>query len=387
MKEERELSYTERTLKFHEIYETKVLPLFKKDEETNRIEELSSLNKYRAFVVICLIVVILIGIGICKVVNGTIDFSGMGFLLGFMFSGTIIFTSLSYDCFNLSAEKEFSTSLKYDYLRKILRVFGDITWWVNCAMIKSVELERSGLFPRFSKRRIDDEFRGNYKGVDFVISENELFFIEPQQKYSLWNYINKPFFKGCVITFKSNKTVKNRTIVATKKSLTKKHNCLYYTLAFGVILAPHIILRFLSAQNTKENLLALVMLLTFFGFIFVISQKDSKEPLIKMNLEDLKFNNMFVSYSSDQVEGRYLITPAFMERLLNLQTAFGTKNIKCSFYDDKFMVAIETKKDLFEIGNLHTSLKDLTMINEMYDQLSSIYKMIDYFKLDEKTGV
>ena len=57
--------------------------------------------------------------------------------------------------------------------------------------------------------------------------------------------------------------------------------------------------------------------------------------LEKVNLEDTEFNKKFEVYSQDQIEGRCATTPAFMERLLNLKTVFGAKNIKCSFFDNK----------------------------------------------------
>ena len=76
-----------------------------------------------------------------------------------------------------------------------------------------------------------------------------------------------------------------------------------------------------------------------------------------------------------------------MERLLNLKTAFRAKNVKCSFYEDSIMFAINTDKNLFEIGSIEKTLLDPKSINECYNELSSIYKMIEYFKLDEKTGL
>ena len=104
-------------------------------------------------------------------------------------------------------------------------------------------------------------------------------------------------------------------------------------------------------------------------------------------MEDPWFGKKFNVYSSDQVEARYLVTPSFMERFNNLNTVFGAKNAKCSFYRDKIVIAISTKKNLFEIGEMFKSLEDPKSIKSMYDELFSIYKMITYFKLDEKTGL
>ena len=61
--------------------------------------------------------------------------------------------------------------------------------------------------------------------------------------------------------------------------------------------------------------------------------------------------------------------------------------IKCSFFNDDFMIAISTDKNLFEIGDLNYSLLEREAVGTCYKELKSIYNMIDYFKLDQKTGL
>ena len=107
----------------------------------------------------------------------------------------------------------------------------------------------------------------------------------------------------------------------------------------------------------------------------------------KVELEDVEFDKRFKVASENQIEARYLVTPAFMDRLKSLQTAFGTKNVKCSFFDDKIMFAISTNKDLFEVGTLTVPLNNSKQMTEFFNELSSILQLIDYFKLDEKTGL
>ena len=119
-------------------------------------------------------------------------------------------------------------------------------------------------------------------------------------------------------------------------------------------------------------------------FYSEIKRRNKEEKLDKIILEDPKFNKKYNAYSSDQVEGRYILTTAFIERFQNLQTAFKSKNIKCSFYDNKLMIAISTNKNLFEICNINKSFENTKDILEFYKQVSSIYQIIDYFKLDKK---
>lgn len=108
--------------------------------------------------------------------------------------------------------------------------------------------------------------------------------------------------------------------------------------------------------------------------------------MLKIRLEDVKFAKKFKVFSEDEVEARYLVTTAFMERFLNLTTSFGAKKAKCAFFSNKVMFAISTRKNLFEFGSLFKTLekpKNVTFFNE----LMSILDMIDYFKLDEKLGL
>ena len=118
------------------------------------------------------------------------------------------------------------------------------------------------------------------------------------------------------------------------------------------------------------------------------NKTESKhENLQKLKLEDPLFAKKFSAFSSDQVEGRYLITTAFIERFLDLKTAFKAKQAMCSFYDDKILFAFSTNKNLFEIGNLFKPLNDIKTLKKFFNEIISIYMIIDHFKLNEKTGM
>ena len=128
-------------------------------------------------------------------------------------------------------------------------------------------------------------------------------------------------------------------------------------------------------------------LISFIIAIYSEKINKNKEVLNEIKLEDPEFNKKYKAYSSDEVEGRYLITTAFMERFKNLQTAFGARGAKCSFYGESLMFAISTGKNLFEIGNLFTPLNSPKQLEVFFNELISILALIDYFKLDEKTGL
>ena len=105
-----------------------------------------------------------------------------------------------------------------------------------------------------------------------------------------------------------------------------------------------------------------------------------------VELESKSFMDKYKIYSTDQVEARYLLTPAMIERLDNLNFTFNANYIRGAFKDDKLVLAINTKKDMFKIAmpNAHLNFQ---MYKETYDEIVSVMKIVDQLKLNIKTGL
>ena len=274
--------------------------------------------------------------------------------------------------------------LKEESGNKILTILGNLHY-SNTQFLESDIIE-STIFPAFATLNTEDCIVGKYKETDLKICETSLFL---DSDAAFWNRV----YRGVVILFKSNKTIKNTTTVISKSEINWKFPALILILAFAFILCI-ILALFLLSIDAMEGILLVIGFGCVFAYIFYEILKKCHffkrqpiacEKLLKLMLEDTQFNKKFKAYSSDQIEGRYLLTTAFMERLLNIQTTFGTKDIKCSFYDDKLMIAISTNKNLFELGNLFCKVDKSIYIERFLDEIISILIMIDYFKLDENT--
>ena len=285
--------------------------------------------------------------------------------------------------------KDFINLLKEKNKNNFLKNFSNIQWFVKNkyediknSIIPNNELEKSGLFFSFDNRYIDDEFKGTYKDVPFKISETELIKIVSTGKRTY----QAPIFKGIIINFKSNKKIKNRTIISTKLNSVQKNNYVIKNILIVMIIISALFAIF-SSGYTGGRLVynCVISIIIAIGAIAYLNYcwKKPSEPLNKIKLESVEFMKKFDVYSSDEVEARYLITTSFMDRFQNLKTVFGAKVIKCSFYNENIMFAINTKEDFFEIGSLFKSFKDKTAIDRFFKEIESIYDMIDYFKLDE----
>ncbi|MGE0667499.1 MAG: DUF3137 domain-containing protein [Sphingomonadales bacterium] len=68
----------------------------------------------------------------------------------------------------------------------------------------------------------------------------------------------------------------------------------------------------------------------------------------RVALEDPAFEKCFEVYGTDQVEARYLLTPGFMQQLLDLRESLGSK-LQAAFDGDSFYVVANNGQDHFEV--------------------------------------
>ena len=105
-----------------------------------------------------------------------------------------------------------------------------------------------------------------------------------------------------------------------------------------------------------------------------------------VNLEDVKFSALYNIYSTDQIEARYLLTTAFMERFLNIKTAFKAEYIRAEFFRNKLILVIGVNKDFFAMGSISKKTTGKTFV-ELFEELYSVLSLIDELKLNQKTGL
>jgi len=109
-----------------------------------------------------------------------------------------------------------------------------------------------------------------------------------------------------------------------------------------------------------------------------------KAKFERVILENVNFENKYDTYSSNQIEARYLLTTAFMARFEDMKTAFTAKKIRAEFKDDKLSIFIEVDKDMFQMGNItkETSFKTFTT---MLDEIYSVLSLSKQLNLDSET--
>lgn len=101
----------------------------------------------------------------------------------------------------------------------------------------------------------------------------------------------------------------------------------------------------------------------------------------KVSLENPVFEKMYNTYSDDQVEARYILSPAMMERMLQLQNIFDTK-VNFSFKGNHIFIAISSTKNHFEIS-LGSEIGEKQM-ESIYNEIEGCLKIIDVLDLNTR---
>ena len=106
----------------------------------------------------------------------------------------------------------------------------------------------------------------------------------------------------------------------------------------------------------------------------------SRDQLVK--LENPDFERAFVVYASNQIEARYILTPALMERILEYQRRTGAE-LRLGFVDSCVYVAIPESGELFE-PKLLTSIVGISYVKDYLMRLGLITSIVDEFNLNTR---
>ena len=183
------------------------------------------------------------------------------------------------------------------------------------------------LFDTFNSFSMDDVLEGVYNGINVSVSEMCLKYKYKSKK----NKNEKIVFKGVMLSFKSFKKFSSKTLI--------KKDCIK---------------------------------------IF----QDSRH----VNLEDVEFERLYDVESEDQIEARYLITPAFMNRMVEYSKINQAERLSVSFEYGNVNIAIHNTKDWFDIP-IFTPATEISIYSGVLLDLVAVLKIIDALKMEQNIGM
>lgn len=104
-----------------------------------------------------------------------------------------------------------------------------------------------------------------------------------------------------------------------------------------------------------------------------------RDSLIKM--EDTQFENAFAVYGNDPVEAHYILSPAFMERILAFKQKAG--NIELSFVASKMFVAIPRYEKMFG-ASIFSSMPSYKQLEKFVQNLQLAVDMAEDLNLNNR---
>lgn len=292
-------------------------------------------------------------------------------------------------------EEDFKKATKKLVMNKILSFWGDLTYKTCLEGPHSQDvLEQSGVFGFLTGQSCDDCFEGSYNDVKITVSEQELYDLGKEGKRSKRGTV----FKGILISLNMPKQFKGQTVVRNKLGFM-----VYVGLTFVSLLAIIIqagIKRGIDGGiqgviqgiiYTATDIYETICDMGWFGNVFMLVAiylsaiwGHKYLQMQRVNLEDVVFNKHWKVDTTDQIEARYVLTPAFMERMLEVKKRFKGKKIEFSFWNNKVLIAVYTDKDMFETTSLFTSALSYHKVQEVVEQFWAVFSMADLLMENDK---
>lgn len=196
-----------------------------------------------------------------------------------------------------------------------------------------------GILPSFDRHALSDQLTGTHDGVSLLMAEAKLEERRQQRtKTGTRTYYVRVFF-GPLMRFSFPKTFHGQTVIC------KDHGQLFNWMG--------------GVGRTGD----------------------------RVALESPDFERHFQVYSTDQVEARYLLTPIFMERLLDMKAQLGNADVRAAFVDGHLYLSADTRENRFEVGSLSTPLADPDRISRILDDFRSVLDVIETLNLNSNTKI
>lgn len=101
-----------------------------------------------------------------------------------------------------------------------------------------------------------------------------------------------------------------------------------------------------------------------------------------VNLENPDFERAFKTVSTDQVEARYILSPAMMERILSLHSRWGSE-LRLSFRGSLVFIAIDVRRNLFDPG-LAVDVQNEHQIRRVVAEVLACCAIVDELDLNTR---
>ncbi len=234
--------------------------------------------------------------------------------------------------------KDYTADFKQNIIKPLIYAIESTLRYESTSHVSSHLFNRSDLFSHPDRITGNDFVKGKLEDINIEFSDIHA---EKRHKDSKGRESWSTIFQGLFIVAEFNKNFDGKTIILPD-----------------------------TAQSTFGNLIG--------GWLQ--SKNITRDELIKM--DDVEFEKEFVVYGSDQIEARYILSPALMKKILTLQER-SKHPIYISFIRNHIHIAIYYNKDLFE-PSIFRSLLEYKVAMEYVNTLHLSLGIVKELKLNQK---
>lgn len=246
--------------------------------------------------------------------------------------GLVFFVAAFFAYLIYSPYKAFKKKVKNNVMPPFARFFEGFSYRHKKPLSKE-HILKSKIFTSFQNVAAEDCFSGTYSGFGVQICEQSL----QDVHYGSKKTRQKTVFQGIIIALELKKNFSAQTLILKNSGL------------FG------------RCQHLSE--------------------------FSKIKLDNAAFNSVFDVYTSNENEARLILTPLFLECLLDLKQALRGKSLRASFFENKVFIFVETKLDMFEPYRFFSSNINKAKINAAFERFLAIFQAIDALKTNRKLGL
>jgi|GEM_PF-4362955 len=250
----------------------------------------------------------------------------------------IVYAIAAIGCYEL-AGASFEKKLKSFLLSEITGFLGiEQGERVSGTPLSLQSFQRYGILPSGNQQSITDHFHGRKEEVEIDIADALIRHkTQTRNKDGRTETTITTFFQGPIFRFSYNRPIKGHVILVKDSGR---------------------IVNFLT-KNTF--------------------------PGERVTLENTEFESRFEIYATDQVEARYVLTPRYMERLLELSSYIKDKSFGIAFSNGFAYLTLDVRADWFEPGSLYMKLTDQRRVENLIEQLNFGFEVAKILNLSAKS--
>lgn len=230
------------------------------------------------------------------------------------------------------------------------------------------EKEKKKVLMQIKEKLIREVIRFLDRGLQYEPENyiHESLFLEANlyNKSSIDRYRGEDYIYGQI----GNTSITFSEVHAEDKRKDSKGNTKYVTIFRGLFFEVDFHKPFAGSVYVTRN-----------AGIFSSKPNNNGERLEKINLENPAFQERYLVRASDQILARFILTPLFMERLLEFEQTTG-HSVRFSFRDGKMYLAIHTNKDHFDFDLKQTLNQDV--LYDYFHEVKIAFDIIEELNLN-----